>query len=71
MNTGQLFSKALWVSLSCLTGGFPAVDMLLVSENPSDVHFCCHGEVAGERSDGAEESLVTDVRLVSYQSEVW
>ncbi|KAM7133185.1 LOW QUALITY PROTEIN: myosin-15 [Molossus nigricans] len=35
-------------------------DMLLVSEHPSDFHFCCYGEVALESSDDAEESLVTD-----------
>lgn len=70
MNIGQLFSKALWVSLSCVTGGFPTADMLLVSENPSDFHFCSHGVVV-ECSDGAEELLATDVRLVSYQSKVW
>ncbi|ELK33392.1 Myosin-15 [Myotis davidii] len=36
------------------------VDMLLVSEKPSDFHFCCHGEVAVESSDDAQESPATD-----------
>lgn len=70
MNIGHLFSKALWISLSCLTDGFPTADMLLVSENPSDFHFCSHGAVALESSDDAEELLATDVRLVRYQSMV-
>ncbi|EPQ01910.1 Myosin-15 [Myotis brandtii] len=34
--------------------------MLLVSEKPSDFHFCCHGEVAVESSDDAQESPATD-----------
>ena len=45
--------------------------MCLVSENPSDFHFCSHGTVAVESLDDAEELLATDVRLVSYQSKVW
>lgn len=45
--------------------------MLLVSENPSDFHFCSHGVVAVGSSDDAEELLVTNVRLVSYQRKVW
>lgn len=71
MNTGQLFSEALWISVSCLTDGFPTADVCLVSENPSDFHFCSHGTVAVENLDDAEELLATDVRLVSYQSKVW
>lgn len=71
MNIGQLFPKASWVSLSCLTGGFPTADMLLVSEHPFDFHFYSHGVVAVECSDGAEELLARDVKLVSYQSKVW
>ena len=71
MNIGQLFSIAPWVSLNCLTGGFPTANMLLVSENPSDFHICCHGVVAVESSDDAEQLLATDVRLVRYQSKVW
>ncbi|KAF6385172.1 hypothetical protein mRhiFer1_011461 [Rhinolophus ferrumequinum] len=34
--------------------------MLLVSENPSDFHFCSHGVGVVECSDGAEELLATD-----------
>lgn len=71
MNIGQFFSKASWISLSCLTDGFPSADMLLVSENPYDFPFCSHGVVAVDSLDDAEEFLVTDVRLVGYQSEDW
>uniref|UniRef100_A0A8C3YQK6 Myosin heavy chain 15 n=1 Tax=Catagonus wagneri TaxID=51154 RepID=A0A8C3YQK6_9CETA len=43
-----------------LSGKKELLDMLLVSENPSDFHFCSHGVVAVESSDDAEEFLVTD-----------
>lgn len=45
--------------------------MLLVSENPYDFPFCSHGVVAVDSLDDAEEFLVTDVRLVGYQSKDW
>lgn len=57
--------------ISCLISGFLTADMLLVSEKPSDFHFCCHGEVAVESSDDAQESPATDVRFISYLSQVW
>nr|KAF6478153.1 myosin heavy chain 15 [Molossus molossus] len=50
-------ASAQSLQLSLRTRG---ADMLLVSEHPSDFHFCCYGEVALESSDDAEESLVTD-----------
>ncbi|KAM9089909.1 LOW QUALITY PROTEIN: myosin-15 [Megaptera novaeangliae] len=43
-----------------LSGKKELHDMLLVSENPSDFHFCSHGAVALESSDDAEELLATD-----------
>ncbi|XP_057552632.1 myosin-15 [Hippopotamus amphibius kiboko] len=43
-----------------LSGKKELLDMLLVSENPSDFHFCSHGAVAVESSDDAEELLATD-----------
>lgn len=71
MNIDPLFSKALRISLSCLTNGFPTLDMLLVSANPSDFYFCSCGAVTVESLDDAEELLATEVRLVSCQSEIW
>lgn len=56
--------------ISCLISGFLPADILLVSEKPSNFHFCCHGEVAVESLDDAQESPATDVRLVSYLSKV-
>uniref|UniRef100_A0A8D1RY07 Myosin-15 n=1 Tax=Sus scrofa TaxID=9823 RepID=A0A8D1RY07_PIG len=43
-----------------LSGQKALLDMLLVSENPSDFHFCSHGVVAVGSSDDAEELLVTN-----------
>lgn len=56
--------------ISYLTSGFLIADILLVSEKPSAFYFCCHGEVAIESSDDAQELPATDVRLVSYLSKV-
>nr|XP_010969056.2 myosin-15 isoform X2 [Camelus bactrianus] len=46
-----------------LSGKKELHDMLLVSENPSDFHFCSHGVIAVESLDDAEELLVTDRAL--------
>ncbi|XP_016043186.2 LOW QUALITY PROTEIN: myosin-15 [Erinaceus europaeus] len=43
-----------------LSGKRELHDMLLVSENPSDFHFCSHGVVAVESLDDAENLLATD-----------
>ncbi|KAJ1071243.1 hypothetical protein K5549_021025, partial [Capra hircus] len=43
-----------------LSGKKELRDMCLVSENPSDFHFCSHGTVAVESLDDAEELLATD-----------
>nr|XP_025122182.1 myosin-15-like [Bubalus bubalis] len=43
-----------------LSGKKELRDVCLVSENPSDFHFCSHGTVAVESSDDAEELLATD-----------
>ncbi|XP_060990295.1 myosin-15 [Dama dama] len=43
-----------------LSGKKELRDVCLVSENPSDFHFCSHGAVAVESSDDAEELLATD-----------
>ncbi|XP_037004764.2 myosin-15 [Artibeus jamaicensis] len=43
-----------------LSGKKELHDMLLVSENPSDFHICCHGVVAVESSDDAAQLLATD-----------
>ncbi|EPY72699.1 hypothetical protein CB1_099059001 [Camelus ferus] len=51
----------------CARGKLSSADidiyMLLVSENPSDFHFCSHGVIAVESLDDAEELLVTDRAL--------
>ncbi|XP_036075365.1 myosin-15 isoform X2 [Rousettus aegyptiacus] len=43
-----------------LSGKKELHDMLLVSENPSDFHFCSYGVAAVENLDDAEELLATD-----------
>ncbi|XP_027369819.1 myosin-15 [Bos indicus x Bos taurus] len=43
-----------------LSGKKELRDVCLVSENPSDFHFCSHGTVAVESLDDAEELLATD-----------
>ncbi|KAM5332431.1 LOW QUALITY PROTEIN: myosin-15 [Glossophaga mutica] len=43
-----------------LSGKKELRDMVLVSENPSDFHICCHGVVAVESSDDAEQLLAAD-----------
>ncbi|ELV09780.1 Myosin-15 [Tupaia chinensis] len=43
-----------------LRDDFPTVDMLLVSANPFDFHFCSCGEIAVESLDDAEELLATE-----------
>lgn len=40
---------------------FPFVDMLLVSTNPYDFHFCSQGVVTVDNLDDGEELMATDV----------
>lgn len=39
-------------------------DMLLLSMNPYDYHFCSQGVITVDNMDDGEELMATDVRLV-------
>ena len=46
-------------------------DMLLLSMNPYDYHFCSQGVITVDNMDDGEELMATDVRLVQGEQVSW
>lgn len=47
--------------------GSSFTDMLLISTNPYDYHFCSQGVVTVDNLDDGEELLATDVSLYRFE----
>lgn len=52
------------VRLASTSACFPPTDMLLLSLNPYDYHFCSQGVTTVDNLDDGEELMATDVRVL-------
>lgn len=52
--------------VATLTRNLSVADMLLVSSNPYDYHFCSQGVTTVENLDDGQELMATDVRASDF-----
>lgn len=57
----------VYVRMASLPSNPFVADMLLVSSNPYDYHFCSQGVTAVENMDDGQELMATDVRASNIQ----
>lgn len=62
---GLPLCPSLSVRLASPSSCLPPTDMLLLSLNPYDYHFCSQGVTTVDNLDDGEELMATDVRALS------